>query len=128
MLIQHARRIGDTRTALSVTLKQRDTNGVLQYVDLTGLTVAFEMRNAATGEVKIAETTTGVTASSPTTGRVDYTFSAAGVDTAGVYNATFLVTQSGRADRFPVEVNHLVVGIDSMTQTASEVYEDSSSV
>jgi hypothetical protein len=92
----HRRRVGDLRTVLPVTLQQPDATGLLQPVDLTGLTVTFSMVNAATGAVKIAATSTGVSIVSAVAGTVNYDFSAGGVDTAGIYWGTFRVTQCGR--------------------------------
>ena len=119
----HRRRVGDTRTVLPVALVQPNTSGVLTAVDLTGLTVAFKMVNAATGATEIALTSTGVTVTTAATGQVQYDFSGAGVDTAGVYWGTFVVTQSGETDAFPVRTQDLRILIDSDTQTAEEAYQ-----
>ena len=119
----HRRRVGDTRTVLPVALVQPNTAGVLTAVDLTGLTVAFKMINAATGATEIALTSTGVTVTTAATGQVQYDFSGAGVDTAGVYWGTFVVTQSGETDAFPVRTQDLRILIDSDTQTAEEAYQ-----
>jgi hypothetical protein len=96
---------------------------VLTAVDLTGLTVQFKLVNAATGATEIALTSTGVTVTTAATGQVQYDFSAAGVDTAGVYWGTFVVTQSGETDAFPVRTQDLRILIDSDTQTAEEAYQ-----
>ena len=119
----HRRRVGDTRTVLPVALVQPNTSGVLTAVDLTGLTVAFKMINAATGATEIALTSTGVTVTTAATGQVQYDFSGAGVDTAGVYWGTFVVTQSSETDSFPVRTQDLRILIDSDTQTAEEAYQ-----
>ena len=119
----HRRRVGDTRTVLPVTLVQPNTSGVLTAVDLTGLTVAFKMVNAATGATEIALTSTGVTVTTAATGQVQYDFSGAGVDTAGVYWGTFVVTQGGETDAFPVIQKDLKIIIDSDTITGQEAYE-----
>ena len=119
----HRRRVGDTRTVLSVSLVQPNTSGVLTAVDLTGLTVQFKMMNAATGATEIALTSTGITVTTAATGQVQYDFSGAGVDTAGVYWGTFVVTQSGETDAFPVRTQDLRILIDSDTQTAEEAYQ-----
>lgn len=120
--VNHRRRVGDLRTVLPVTLKQADESGVLQPVNLTGLTVEFSMRNAATGAVKIAQTSTGVSVVTAASGTVNYDFSAGGVDTAGIYWGTFHVLQSGEEDSFPVMVQGLRILIDSDTQTAEQAY------
>ena len=120
--VVHRRRVGDLRTVLPVTLQQPDATGLLQPVDLTGLTVTFSMVDAATGAVKIAATSTGVSVVSAVAGTVNYDFSAGGVDTAGIYWGTFRVTQSGEADAFPVATKGLKILIDSATQTAEEAY------
>ena len=120
--VVHRRRVGDLRTVLPVTLQQPDATGLLQPVDLTGLTVTFSMVDAATGATKVAATSTGVSIVSAVAGTVNYDFSAAGVDTAGVYWGTFKVTQSGETDAFPVATKGLKILIDSATQTAEEAY------
>ena len=118
----HRRRVGDTRTLLYATLKQPDTNGDLAVINLTGLTVKFEMVNAATGVVEIAETATGVTVETAASGTVKYDFSAAGVDTAGKYHAWFIVYDGTEKDHVPVRKQDLLILIDSDTQTAEEAY------
>lgn len=119
----HRRHIGDSRTVLPVTLKQPNSSGVETVVDLTGLTVKFTMVNAATGTVEIAETTTGVTVVTAASGTVNYDFSSGGVDTAGIYNAWFIVYDGAETDHFPVGRSDLQVYIDSDTVTAEEAYE-----
>ena len=120
----HRRRVGDTRTVLPVALVQPNASGVLTAVDLTGLSVQFKMVNAATGATEIALTSTGVTVTTAATGQLQYDFSAAGVDTAGVYWGTFVVTQSSETDSFPVIQKDLKIVIDSDTQSGQEAYEN----
>jgi hypothetical protein len=105
-----------------VTLQQPDGTGTLQAVDLSGLTVEFSMVNAATGTVKVAKTATGITVVSAAAGTVNYDFSEAGVDTAGIFWGTFTVTQSGETDAFPVKSQDLKILFDSATQTAQQAY------
>ena len=119
----HRRRVGDTRTVLPVTLQQPNDSGVLAAVDLTGKTVQFKMVNAATNIVEIAMTSTGVSVVTAASGTVNYDFSGAGVDTAGVYWGTFVVTEGGETDSFPVRTQDLRILIDSDTQTAEEAYQ-----
>ena len=119
----HQRRVGDTRTVLPVTLQQPDSTGTLQAVNLSGLTVEFSMINAATNAVKIAKTSTGITVVSEAAGTVNYDFSAAGVDEAGIFYGTFTVTQSTETDAFPVRRMDLKILIDSATQTAQQAYD-----
>ena len=118
----HRRRVGDLRTVLPVTLQQPDSSGVLAAIDLTGLTVTFKMINAADGTTKIAATSTGVSVVSAAAGTVNYDFSSGGVDAAGVYWGTFLVTESGQTDAVPVRQKDLKIVIDSDTQTGEEAY------
>lgn len=118
----HRRRVGDLRTVLPVTLKQPDSNGDLQAVDLTGKSVTFKMVNAADGTTKIAATSTGITVVTAASGTVNYDFSSGGVDEAGKFLGTFIVTESGETDAFPVRTQDLVILIDSDTQTAEEAY------
>ena len=118
----HRRRVGDLRTVLPVTLQQPNSAGVLTVIDLTGLTVTFKMINAADGTTKIAATATGVSVVSAAAGTVNYDFSSGGVDAAGVYWGTFLVTESGQTDAVPVRHKDLKIIIDSDTQTGEEAY------
>ena len=120
----HRRRVGDLRTVLPVTLKQPDSNGDLQAVDLTGKTVTFKMVNAADGTTKISATSTGVTAVSEVGGTVNYDFSSGGVDEAGVFWGTFIVTESGDTDSFPVMQQGLKIVIDSDTQSGEAAYQE----
>jgi hypothetical protein len=106
-----------------VTLQQPNDSGVLAAVDLTGKTVQFKMVNAATNIVEIAMTSTGVSVVTAASGTVNYDFSGAGVDTAGVYWGTFVVTEGGETDSFPVRTQDLRILIDSDTQTAEEAYQ-----
>ena len=119
----HRRRVGDLRTVLPVTLKQPDSNGDLQVVDLTGKTVTFKMINAADGTTKISATSTGVTVVTAASGTVNYDFSSGGVDEAGVFWGTFIVTESGDTDSFPVMQQGLRIIIDSDTQSGEAAYD-----
>jgi len=119
----HRRRVGDLRTVLPVTLQQPNESGTLAAVNLTGLTVQFRMVNAATGASKIAQTDTGVTVTTAADGKCQYDFSAAGVDTAGVYWGTFVVLQGGESDAFPVRTQDLKICIDGDDETAEEAYQ-----
>jgi subtilase family serine protease len=107
---------------LPVTLQQPDSSGTLAAMNLTGLTVTFKMINAADGTTKIAATSTGVTVVTAASGTVNYDFSSGGVDAAGVYWGTFLVTESGQTDAVPVRQKDLRIIIDSDTQTGEEAY------
>ena len=118
----HRRRVGDLRTVLPVTLQQPDSTGVLAAINLTGLDVTFKMINAADGSTKIAATATGVSVVSAAAGTVNYDFSSGGVDAAGVFWGTFLVTESGQTDAVPVRQKDLRIIIDSDTQTGEEAY------
>ena len=118
----HRRRVGDLRTVLPVTLQQPDSTGVLAAINLTGLDVTFKMINAVDGSTKIAATATGVSVVSAAAGTVNYDFSSGGVDAAGVFWGTFLVTESGQTDAVPVRQKDLRIIIDSDTQTGEEAY------
>jgi hypothetical protein len=85
--------------------------------------VQFKMVNAATGATEIALTSTGVSVVTAASGTVNYDFSGAGVDAAGVYWGTFVVTEGGETDSFPVRTQDLKVCIDSDTLTAEEAYQ-----
>ena len=121
----HRRRVGDTRTVLPVTLQQPDSTGAIAAVNLTGLgTPTFSMVNAADGTTKITATTTGVTVVTAASGTVNYQFSAGGVDTAGVFYGTFIVTESTRTDSIPVAQQGLKIVIDSATQAGEQAYQE----
>lgn len=119
---EQRRRVGDTLTVLSATLKQPNTSGVLTVKDLTGCAVTFKMLNAATGVTKVAATS--ATVETAASGTVYYRFAAGDVDTAGIYHASFIATDSTRTDHFPVAQDGLRVLIDSDTQTAEEAYRE----
>ena len=118
----HRRRVGDLRTVLPVTLQQPDSSGALAAINLTGLDVTFKMINAADGTEKIAATSTGVTVVTAADGTVNYDFSSGGVDIAGVFWGTFLVTESGQTDAVPVRQKDLKIVIDSDSQTGEEAH------
>jgi hypothetical protein len=110
----HTRHLNDTRTVLPVTLMQKDESGEDAAVDLTGLTVKFKLLDADNVEI-VAETETGVTVVTASEGKVNYDFSAAGVNTAGRYYAYFLVYDGSESDHFPVAARDLVVCIQGDT-------------
>lgn len=113
--------IGDTAKVLSVEIMNANSSGVIEAVNLTGKTVKFRMVNSATGVEKVAETAATVTVAA--SGYAQYDFQAADVDTAGVFDAWFIVYASGETDTFPVATHGLQVHISSSTQTAREAYE-----
>jgi hypothetical protein len=116
------RRVGDTRTPLYATIKQRDNDDASAVLNLTGLTVKFMMINSATGVTKIAETSTGVTVETAASGTVKYDFSSTGCDDAGIFWGSFVVYDSTETDHAPAEMNGYEILIDSDTQTAEEAY------
>ena len=120
----HRRRVGDIRTVLSVTLQQPNESGVAAAINHSGKTIQFKMVNAATNAVKIAATGTGLTVVAAANGTVNYAFSSGGVDAAGVYWGSFIVTESGNTDHVPVKQSDLKIVIDSDTQTGEEAYEE----
>ena len=106
----HRRHITDTRTALSVQLKQKNEAGTDTVVDLTGLTVKFKLYDSA-GTVVVSETQTGVTVSDAVTGKVDYDFQSANVATPGAYYGYFVVYDGSETDHFPVKSKDLIIEI-----------------
>lgn len=120
----HRRRVGDIRTVLSVTLQQPNESGVAAAINLTGKTVQFKMVNAATNAVKIAATDTGVSVVTAASGTVNYAFSSAGVDAAGIYWGSFIVTESGSTDHVPVKQSDLKIVIDSDTKSGEQAYAE----
>ncbi len=91
-------------------------------LDLTGYTVTFTMRNAATGVAKVsAASATVVTAAS---GLVRYTFSESDVNTPGKYWGVFTASSGGAEASFPVNPTDLEIWIHGNDgTTAQEAYE-----
>lgn len=117
------RHVGDTLRPLSVLLTQEDEVGVSAAVNLTGKTVKFKMVNAGDGTTAVALTTTGITITSATLGKVEYDFATDNTIGAGVYWGYFVVTDTGETDHFPVGPNRYKILMDSDSQTAEEAYE-----
>lgn len=117
------RRVGDILTPLYVTLQEKSNAGVLGAYNLTGKTLKFKMTNAATGVVKVAESTTGVTVETAASGTAYKTFLAADVDTAGIFNCAFVAYDGSASNHFPAALRDLQLYIDSWTETAEEAYE-----
>jgi len=103
-VVTHTTSKGSTLIPLAVQLKRRDTAGVLQVVNLTGLTVKFYMVDNHGDEV-IAETDTGVLVTDAINGKVQYDFSAAGVATVGCFWGRFKTYNAAgdEYDAFPYE-------------------------
>lgn len=102
----------DTRTKLSVELKQPNISGVDTVVDLTGLTVEFKMVDGD-GATVVTKTATGITVTDATNGLVEYDFQSAGVATPGMYYGYFVVTDTGETDHFPVCTGDLRIEIEA---------------
>lgn len=119
----HVVQLDNTQTKLSVTLKQPNEAGVLTVTPLTDKTVKVLIINAATFEVVLEETTTGVTVVSEAAGTVDYDFSSAAVDEPGIYWIYFNVYDGVEFDTFPVEQGDLQIKINSLTLSADEAYK-----
>jgi hypothetical protein len=100
----------DTRPKLRATLK--DGSGAV--VDVTGATVRYSMRHAATGSLKVNRQTAVLV--TPTGGLVEYAWSGANgdTDTPGDYTGEFEVTFSDlTVQTFPnARHNRLVVHIE----------------
>ena len=119
----HERRVGDTVKVYGANLVYKDNSSPPADVakNLTGHSVTFTMINAATGATKVsAAAATIVTAAS---GIVSYDFTAADVDTAGIYWGSFRVTESAETDTYPAAPCDGVIWIHSATQTAQEAYD-----
>jgi hypothetical protein len=106
----HIVTLGDTLTPLGVQLVRMDENGVYTPVDLTGLTVKFKMTDYYGADV-VVETVTGVSVIDALTGKVQYDFQPADVDTAGDYFAWFMVYNGSERDTFPVDGRTLCVRV-----------------
>jgi len=86
----------DTRPELDIFLRDDKDRSI----NITGATVKFSMRNAATNVVKIS--LGSVTTVSSTAGRVKYSFTASDTDTAGNFDGEFQVTfVGGQVETFP---------------------------
>lgn len=93
------RQVGDTQIAIAAALKRDDGT----VAPTTGLTVKFAMVDGQ-GNVKVAETTSNVTATDAAAGLVQYDPQDADVDTAGIFYGYFITQDgSGKQDTFPVE-------------------------
>ena len=108
----HRISVGDTLTPLACQLKQRDANGTLAAVNLTGLTVKFTLVNSA-GTKVVDEGTTGVTVTDAANGKVQYDFQTADVATAGTFYGWFTVYSGTEHDTYPAGGRKLVIQIDS---------------
>lgn len=116
----------DTYIKIAHTLKRKNEAGVLSAEDLTNAVAGdlkFKMFNAATGGEVIALTATGVTFTASTAGSAEYDFSAAGVLSAGYFNAFYVLTKSSQTIHFPIDPGGLRIEISSDTQTAEEAYK-----
>jgi hypothetical protein len=105
MIVEHWG-VGDTRSALAVTLK-RDGS----VIDLTGKTVTFSMEDDRGIEV-VAETGTGIQVTDAVNGACDFSFSAPAVANRGNFYCYFYVadTPGGKQDTWPPEGLLLIVG------------------
>lgn len=108
--VVHARHKGDTRTVLAATLKQPNESGVNVAIDLSGLTVEFSMCDSD-GQDAIGKTESGVSVTTASSGEIEYQFSAGGVDTVGKFYGSFIVSDGGAEDYFPVKPRELVISI-----------------
>ena len=102
----HTRHIGDTRSVLAATLKQKNNAGTETVVNLTGLTCELKLVDRW-GAEKLAQTSTGCTVTTAASGEVEMDFAAATVDTAGEYYGYFVVTESSEEDHFPAVQHEL---------------------
>jgi hypothetical protein len=119
----HRRHTTDTTTVLPVTLKYPDETGTLAVRDLTGLVVKFKMKNMATNQVIVDETTTGVTVTDAVAGEAQYDFSSDEVLIPGIYKAWFVVYDGAESDHYPPDTEGLKIYIDSDLRTAEEAYD-----
>lgn len=108
----HKISIGNTLTPLGCQLRQLGTDGLYAGVNLTGLTVMFTMI-AEDGTVTVAETATGVSVITATSGYVQYDFQAADVDVAGTFYGYFNVYNGTEFDTYPAEERQLKIVIGS---------------
>lgn len=89
---------GDTSPSIKLLLQRADGT----KPDLTGATVLFHMRDAATGTVKVNSGVMSVNGSASDHDSVQYDWVAGDVDTAGDYEAEVEVTlSSGKVETFP---------------------------
>jgi len=115
----------DSRTLISMYLKQDDETGVSTAVPLTGLTsgaIKFELWNAATGVETLAATATGVTFSADATGLANYQFATPMEIAAGYYYGYFVLTVNSKTDHFPKNTGELLVKVSTHAQSAEAAY------
>jgi hypothetical protein len=108
----HQLSVGDTLTPLAAQLKQADATGALVPVALSGLTVKFSMANSA-GTLIVNEATTGVSVTDAANGKVQYTFQAVDVTTAGTFYGWFTVYSGTSHDTYPIGGRTLAIVIDA---------------
>jgi hypothetical protein len=113
-------RVGDTLVVLTAELFRLNTSGVETAANLTGKTVTFSMRNAATGTLVVDAAAATIT--DATTGQVEYDFDPSEVTTAGIYWYTFKEIDATEPGSFPVNPTRGVMWIHGDTQTAQDVY------
>lgn len=104
-VVTHEHHKGDTLTPLAAQFQRPDGSAV----DITGDTIKFKMIKISDGATKVALTNTGVTVNNASTGKVQYDFQAADVDTAGEYKAYFVRDNSGETEHFPTKTRDLLV-------------------
>lgn len=102
--------VGDTLTPIRARLQQKDASGVLADVDLTGLTI--KARGAKDdGTSWIAETVTGVTVVTASSGLVQYDFQTGDVVNPGLFWLLFVVYNGAERDTFPRDGRGLPIDI-----------------
>ena len=88
--------VGDRRRSFARTLENPDGTPL----DLTGMTVAFRMVNAADNAVKINNAAAAVVTAAE--GKVRFDWGATDVDTAGTYFVWFIVTDgASKVETYP---------------------------
>lgn len=107
---RHVICVGDTLTPLGFQCKQRDADGSLSVVSLSGKTVKFSMENEA-GTKVIDEVTSGVAVTDATNGKGTFTFSGAQVATAGTYYGYVTVYSGSSRDTYPTGNRKLIIEI-----------------
>lgn len=85
---------GDTLPKLAATLKDSEGYPIV----LSGATVRFKMRKEGTRTSKVDAVATVVDAEE---GQVEYAWQAADTDTAGQYEAEWVITNGGNVQRVP---------------------------
>ena len=96
----------DLLTIPEAQLTDSDGNPISVSADI----VVFRMVNYQTGEVKVNNQTAQIVDDT----HVQYVWQAGDTDTAGLYQAWFIISNGGLTNRFPPEGNFYILIVESL--------------